>query len=86
MNFSDALNEIKAGKKLQRSGWDGEGMFIFLVNGSEFEVTRPPLLGILPPGTVARYQSHIDIRTADGSIVPWLCSQSDMLADDWKEV
>ncbi len=83
MNFSEALNEIKAGRKVSRSGWNGKGMFIFLVPGSVFSVSRPPLLGIYPEGTIINYHAHVDMKTADEKIVPWLCSQTDLLADDW---
>lgn len=83
MNFSQALDEIKAGKKVSRSGWNGKNMFVFLVPGSRFKVNRPPLLGIYPEGTEIDYHAHVDMRTASGQIVPWLASQTDLLADDW---
>lgn len=83
MNFSDALIAIKAGKKVSREGWNGKGMFVFLVPGSEFKVSRPPLLGIYPEGTDIKYHAHVDMKTADNQIVPWLVSQTDLLADDW---
>lgn len=83
--FSTALDMVKSGKRVARSGWNGKGMFIFLVPGSTFEVNRPPLLGIYPPGTKINYHPHIDMRTADGTIVPWLASQTDLLASDWEE-
>ena len=86
MNFSDALNEIKSGKLVAREGWNGKKMFIFLVNGSTFTVNRAPLLGIFEEGTVINYHGHIDMKTANGDIVPWLCSQTDMLAEDWEIV
>lgn len=86
MNFSAALEEIKDGVRVARSGWNGKGMFVFLVPGSHFTVNRAPLLGIYPPGTEIDYRTHIDMRTADGSIVPWLASQTDLLADDWVRV
>ena len=86
MNFGDALENLKLGKKVSREGWNGKGMFLFLVYGSEFNVSRPPLLGIYPEGTLIKYCSHVDMKTVDGSIVPWLCSQSDMLAEDWNIV
>lgn len=86
MNFSDALTEIKKGKRLQRAGWNGKGMFVFLVPGSNFTVNREPLLSILGEGTNVTYHPHIDLRTADGSIVPWLASQTDIMADDWSVV
>jgi len=83
MDFGMALYLLKKGKKLSRTGWNGKGMFIFLVPGSIFKVNRAPLLGIYPEGTQISYHSHIDMKTADNMVVPWLCSQTDMLADDW---
>lgn len=43
----------------------------------------PALLGIFSEGTEINYHAHVDMRTANGEIVPWLCSQTDMLAEDW---
>jgi len=83
MNFGDALDRIKAGHRVSRVGWNGKGMFVFLVPGSVFKVNRPPLLGIYPEGTEINYHAHIDMKTADGMIVPWLASQTDVLAEDW---
>lgn len=86
MNFSEALALLKIGKRLARTGWNGQGMFLYLVDGSSFEVNRPPLLGIYPEGTTIDYRSHIDMKTADGSCVPWVASQTDILANDWTSV
>ena len=86
MNFGQALEAVKAGAKVARGNWNGKGMFIFLVPGSKFVVNRPPLLGIYPEGTEITYQPHIDMKTADGRVVPWVASQSDMLDDDWSVV
>lgn len=85
-DFGGALSALKAGKKVARSGWNGKGMFIFLVPGSNFKVNRAPLLGIYEEGTKINYQPHIDMKTSDDTIVPWLCSQSDMLAEDWNVI
>jgi hypothetical protein len=83
VDFSKALIEIKGGRRLARGGWNGKDMFIFLVNGSNFKVSRAPLLGIYPEGTEVSYHSHIDMKTAQGYVVPWLASQVDLLAEDW---
>ena len=83
MDFSQALQLLKRGERVARSGWNGKGMFIFLVPGSTFKVNRPPLMGIYPEGTEVKYHAHVDMKTADGQVVPWLCSQTDLLADDW---
>ena len=79
-----AVKQMQNGAKVRRSGWNGKGMFLFLVPGSTFIVNRAPLLGIYPDGTQVAYQPHVDMRTANDTIVPWLCSQSDLLATDWE--
>lgn len=84
MNFSDALGSIKAGHRMARAGWNGKGMFVFLVAGSVFKVNREPLLSMLGEGTEVQYRPHIDMKAADGSIGVWAPSMSDVLADDWE--
>lgn len=86
MTFSEALELIKVGKRVARSGWNGKGMFVFLVPGSRFTVNREPLLSILGEGTEVDYHGHIDMRCANGQIVPWLATQSDLLDEDWRDV
>ncbi len=86
LTFGDAVYLLKQGKKVCRSGWNGKGMFLFLVPGSTFKVSRAPLLGIYPEGAEVSYCPHIDMKTADGKIVPWLASQTDVLAEDWMTV
>lgn len=84
-DFQWALSMLKMGNKVARTGWNGKGMFLFLVPGSTFDVNRAPLLGIYPEGTRIQYHSHIDMRTAQGYVVPWLASQTDLLTNDWVE-
>lgn len=83
LSFGDAITYLKLGYKVARAGWNGKGMFLFLVPGLVFKVNRPPLLGIYPEGTEITYQPHIDMKTADDKVVPWLASQTDMLSNDW---
>lgn len=83
ITFSEALLALKHGEKIARQGWNGKNMFVFMVKGSTFKANRPPLLGIFPEDTEINYHTHADMRTADGTIVPWLCSQTDMFAEDW---
>lgn len=83
MDFGDAIRALKDGKRVAREGWNGKGMFLFLVPGSTFNVSRAPLLGIYPEGTEINYHAHIDMKTAQGYVVPWLASQADVLSDDW---
>ncbi len=86
MDFGEALSKLKAGYRVARAGWNGKDMFLFLVPGSVFKVNRPPLLGIYPEGTEVEYHAHIDMKTAQGYVVPWLASQTDLLSTDWRLV
>lgn len=86
MNFGSAIEALKEGKRVARAGWNGKGMFLFLVNGSNFVVNREPLLSIMGEGTMVTYRPHIDMKDAEGKVVPWLANQTDMLAEDWVEV
>ena len=84
MNFSQALELIKQGKKLTRKGWNGNEMFVYLVHGSEFEVNRAPLNAIYEMGTKIKYRPHIDLKAADGTCGVWSTSNIDALAEDWE--
>ncbi len=86
LSFGLAVEAMKIGHRVARKGWNGKGMFLFLVPGSTFKVNRAPLLGIYPEGTEINYRPHIDMKTVDGEIVPWVASQSDILVDDWEIV
>lgn len=84
MDFGVALTALKQGHCATRAGWNGRGMFIYMVPGSQFVVNRAPMLGIYPPGTEITYLPHLDMRTVNGACVPWLASQTDILAEDWE--
>lgn len=84
MDFGSAIKSLKSGWKVRREGWNGKDIFIYLVPGSTFKVNRPPLLDIYPEGKEIHYQTHIDMKTADDTVVPWLASQTDILAEDWE--
>lgn len=86
MDFGGAIAALKEGKRVARPGWNGKGMFLFLVAGSNFIVNREPLLSIMGTGAEVTYRPHIDMKDAEGKVVPWLASQTDMLAEDWEIV
>lgn len=91
MDFGKALELIKQGKKLTRSGWngrraDGSPMYVFLVNGSTFEVNYAPLNTMFPAGTMITYKPHLDMVHADDSVGVWVSVNNDVLAEDWVEV
>ena len=93
MNFGKALEALKEGKKVARKGWNGKGMYLYLVHGTTVakENLRNEALHILQNDKmamhetgVAKFLPHIDMRTSDGDVcIGWLASQTDMLAEDW---
>lgn len=83
LGFGAVLEALELGYRAAREGWNGKGMFIYLVPGSEFEVNRAPLLGIFDAGRQIEFRPHLDMFTADGQVVVWTISQSDALAKDW---
>jgi Protein of unknown function (DUF2829) len=83
MTFSEALMCLKNGHQVARMGWNGRGMYLYLVPASKFMVNREPLNRILPEGTMVDYCAHIDMKAADDTFVPWVASQTDILTDDW---
>lgn len=88
MNFGQALDKLKQGHKVAREGWNGKGMFIYLVRGNlipKNNLRNEAALQIADsPLETVQINAHIDMKAADGSIVVgWLASQTDMLADDW---
>lgn len=86
MNFGQALENLKRGHRVCREGWNGKGMFLYLNPASDVVVSegRPMASGI-PVGTPVHCNPYIMMKTADVNItvVPWLASQTDILADDW---
>lgn len=89
MDFSTALLAVKAGRKIARAGWNGKGMFVVYqkgypqgipINKNTSEATG------IPEGTTCRFLPYLMFYTADGAFVPWLASQTDILADDWETV
>lgn len=89
MDFGAALAALKGSKRVARAGWNGYGQWLVLVPASAIRVEGSRPLGKAAPelvGQEVRYGAHIDIKTVQGTIVPWLASQTDMLAEDWQIV
>lgn len=92
MSFGLAIEALKLGKRVARTGWNGKGMWLVLVPGTPSAQLREgspyhAALGLAE----CEILPHIDMWTinADGgrAMLPgWLASQSDMLADDWQLV
>ena len=68
MDIGQALAQLRAGNRVAREGWNGKGMWLGLqVPDAQSKMTLP----------------YVYMKTAPGPLVPWLCSQTDLLAVDW---
>lgn len=80
MNFGKALEALKSGSKVARSGWNGKGLSVELQTPDENSKMTLPYLFMNYPATPASDtapSSHINAK------IPWLASQTDILAEDW---
>ena len=81
LNFGQALEQLKLGKMVTRNGWNGEEMFIYKVTK---KLPFPPLEeSIMWKEDAFESSEFIIMKTADKKLVPWLASQTDILAEDW---
>ena len=76
-NFGQAIEEMKSGRKCWRRGWNGKGITIEIQNPDENSKMTSPYIFIDTTGL------QTDNESAPKSRVPWLASQTDMLAEDW---
>lgn len=86
MSFGHAVEALKAGKKVGRAGWNGKGMFLYYVPANSYPASRNTLntmAGVFKDDMVP-YCAYIAMKTAQDNVVPWLASQTDVLANDWQ--
>lgn len=76
MTFSAALEHLKDGTRVARSGWNGKGMSLTIVPRDYLDTT---VLG-------EAFLPFIAMFPVGGGVVPWLASQTDILAEDWETV
>lgn len=91
MTFGMAVEAMKRGWKVTRIGWNGKGMYIWMMPGSTVsgcnQITDPHLAEIDKAEGEIRFLDSIRMRTATGDVLTgWLASQTDMLAEDWAVV
>lgn len=68
MKIGEAIEVMRSGKRVARSGWNGRGMWLGLqIPDAHSKMSLP----------------YVYMSTAQGDLVPWLCSQTDLLAEDW---
>lgn len=79
--FGIAIEALKKGARVARAGWNGKGMWLTLVKPGFYDVGCSVVGEI--PSCDGFFLPWIGMKTADNKFVPWLASQTDVLADDW---
>ena len=85
LDFGQAIVDMKNGKRVARVGWNGKGMFLYYVPANKYPASRNEhgtMVGVFEDDMVP-YGAYIAMKTAQNNVVPWLASQTDVLADDW---
>lgn len=80
LTFGLAIEALKACKRVARAGWNGKGMWLGLVKGYEYV---PTSVEHMNAALGCMKLPWICMKTADNCMVPWLASQTDVLAEDW---
>jgi hypothetical protein len=82
MNFGEALAALKSGKRVARAGWNGKGMWLQYIGADQWHARITGDRDMQISADIAPLP-WIGMKTADDKFVPWLASQTDMLAEDW---
>lgn len=74
-DFSWALRKLRKGYRIFRTGWNGKGLWLELQRPDAGSKMTLPYIYMCYPN---------DAKNTPGARVPWLASQTDMLAEDWE--
>lgn len=82
INFSAALEELKRGKKVARSGWNGKNQFVYMVAGDKFPAQNKAIKGYFKDDLVP-YLPYFALKNAQDTVATWVPSTGDILSEDW---
>ena len=85
LNFGEAIRALKHGERVARLGWNGKGMYLYFVEGSEVTQARNNAMDeIIQKNGKAIISPHIDMKCADDTFsIGWRPTNVDMFTDDW---
>lgn len=83
MSFGDAITALKSDNKVARIGWNGKGMFVYLVPGDHFVAKTKAAKSFAAVDGTVEYNPYMAIRNVNGTVSTWVPSVNDCLAEDW---
>lgn len=84
MTFGLALEALKRGQRVARAGWNGKGMFAYLVPANSYPAQTGAAKAFFGEGGMVPYNAYLALKGADDTVSTWAPSGSDALADDWR--
>ena len=83
LNFGQAIEAAKQGKKIARKGWNGNGMFAYIVPAQSYPAQTEIAKNYFGENAMVPYRAYWALKTAQENIATWTPSGSDTLAEDW---
>ena len=81
-----AIEAMKKGARVARSGWNGKGLFVYLVPASSYPAQTGAAKLYFGTGAMVPYNAYMAIKNVDNTVSTWVPSVNDCLADDWSVI
>lgn len=85
-DFGVAIHIMRDGRRVARRGWNGKGMFAYLVPAASYPVQTGAAKAYFGDNVLVPYRAYLALKTAEDDVATWAPSCSDVLAEDWFEV
>lgn len=84
MNFGEALEHLKTGGRVARTGWNNHDQYVYRVPAAKYPAATHSAK--IEFGEMVPYRAYLALKTPDGDVATWAPSCSDALAEDWRTV
>jgi hypothetical protein len=86
LSFGLAIEAMKMGKRVARSGWNGKGMFVYMVPANSYLAQSKAAKEYFGEDALVPYNAYLAIKNVEGTVSTWVPSVNDVLAEDWRIV
>lgn len=83
IDFGQAIREVKSGKKIARTGWNGKGMYVYYVPAASYPAMTEIAIKQWGDGGLVPYNPYLALKGVDNNVSTWVPSINDVLAEDW---
>lgn len=83
LTFGDALQALRAGKRVARAGWNGKGMFVYYVRAAAYLAQSEAAKTYFGENAYVPYAPYLALKGVDERVSTWVPSINDVLAEDW---